>query len=78
MGDDQGVTVNCEDEGQKWAKGQVTAALLWRGLWGLQILAAAFGAWLVGVALFGWWKPWWPSRPEQLSASSVHTDEPDE
>lgn len=62
--DDQGVKANCEDEGQKWAKSQVTAALLWRGWWGLQVLAAALGAWLLGVALFGWWKPWWPPRPD--------------
>jgi uncharacterized membrane protein len=48
----------CTDEATKWAEGQVSTALL-QHWWGLLMVAAAVGAWLLGVALFGWWKPWW-------------------
>lgn len=59
--DEQSITVQCRDEGAAWAKGQFSDMLLHRG-WGLQIIIAALAAWLLGVALYGWWKPWWPSR----------------
>jgi lysophospholipase L1-like esterase len=60
--DDQSTTQHCREAGAEWAKGQVRNALV-RHFWGLQILLAALAAWVMGVALFGWWKPWWPDRP---------------
>ena len=61
VGGDQSTTVRCETAGADWAKGQLSDTLLWHG-WGLQILVAALAAWSFGVALFGWWKPWWTPR----------------
>jgi hypothetical protein len=60
--DDLGITANCREEGAAWAKGQISDTILLRW-WGLRIAVAALAAWLLGVALFGWWKPWWPERP---------------
>ena len=59
--DDQSIRVPCHDRGTAWAKGQISDTLLKRG-WGVQIGVAVLAAWLLGVGLFGWWKPWWPSR----------------
>jgi lysophospholipase L1-like esterase len=60
--DSQSTTVRCVDEGAAWAKGQLSDTILWHG-WGLQVAVATLAAWLLAVALFGWWKPWWPDPP---------------
>jgi hypothetical protein len=70
--DDQSSTVQCEAAGTAWARGQLSDTILRHG-WGVQIIVAALGAWLLGVALYGWWKPWWPPRPEGARAGSPPT-----
>jgi hypothetical protein len=60
--DVQSTSEQCTEAGAKWAKGQVSDALLFHGWWWLHVVGAALGAWLLGVALFGWWKPWWRDR----------------
>ncbi|MBZ5737150.1 GDSL-type esterase/lipase family protein [Nocardioides mangrovi] len=64
VGDDQSTTVKCRDEGTRWAKGQVADKLLpgKGGWWGPLFGLGALGAWLLSVALFGTWKPWWGKR----------------
>ncbi len=60
--DEQSTTVQCREAGAAWVKGQLSDTIL-RHWWGVQLIVAALAAWLLGVALFGWWKPWWPPRP---------------
>lgn len=60
--DDQSPKVQCRRAGIAWAAGQLSDTILRHG-WGVQIIVAALAAWLLGVALYGWWKPWWPTRP---------------
>jgi lysophospholipase L1-like esterase len=59
--DAQSTTALCDDEAARWVRGEIAGVLLWRA-WGLQIAVATLAAWLLAVALFGWWRPWWP-RP---------------
>jgi lysophospholipase L1-like esterase len=47
----------CTDVGLAWALGQVRNTLLWP--WLELIAMATLGAWLLGVGLFGWRRPWW-------------------
>jgi lysophospholipase L1-like esterase len=61
--DDQGTTVQCRAEAAKWARGQLSDTILLHW-WGLQIAGAALAAWVLGVALFGWRKPWWSQGPK--------------
>lgn len=70
--DDQSTTVQCHAAGKAWAKGKLRDTILRRG-WGVQIIVAALAAWLLGVALYGWWKPWWPPRPARARAGSPPT-----
>ena len=61
--DEQSTTTSCDDAAMIWVKGEVRDALLPPGWWILQIAAAAAAAWLLGVAIYGWWKPWWQPWP---------------
>jgi lysophospholipase L1-like esterase len=65
--DGQSITVRCDAEATAWVKGRLRDTILHQ-LWGAQIIVAMLAAWLLGVALFGWWKPWWPPRPERAPA----------
>jgi GDSL-like lipase/acylhydrolase family protein len=53
----------CDDEGAAWVRGQIRNAMLFWGLWGVQIAIATAAAWLLAVAWLAWWKPWWPDPP---------------
>jgi hypothetical protein len=64
VGGAQSTTVRCQEAGAAWAKGELSDTILWRW-WGLQILVAVLAAWSFGVALFGWWKPWWTPRADR-------------
>lgn len=61
--DSQSTAVRCVDAGAAWARGQLSDMFLWNW-WGLQVAVATLAAWLLAVALFGYWKPWWRERPD--------------
>jgi hypothetical protein len=74
-------TPGCRDLGTKWALGQVSDKLLKSG-WLIQFAVAAVGAWLLGVAFYAWWKPWWkstsPGHPLPHPADDVTQTPPEE
>jgi len=68
--DAQSTTTSCDHEATTWVKQQVRRTLLPPGWWIVQIAAAAVAAWLLGVAIYGWWKPWWPPRPPEYAEAA--------
>jgi len=74
--DDRSTKVQCREAGAEWAKGQLSDTIL-LDLWGLQIAVGTLAAWVLGVALFGWWKPWWPPRPSATTAGVTAGRRPD-
>ena len=59
----------CTDVGMTWALGRVRDRLLWP--WLELIALATFGAWVFGVALFGWSKPWWTNEASQAERGDL-------
>lgn len=63
-------TPGCRDLGTKWMLGQVSNKLVaeW---WVVLFAMGALGAWLLGIAFYAWWKPWWTPAGPALPATGA-------